>query len=419
MLRDIEEGKAALPRPGGRRWISRLVAVAVVVLVAGTAGWLVARSSGQRLGDETITGDAPSDDVAVLLARARSLLGTDPAGAQALYEQVLDERPEQPEALTYSGWLLFVASNGASADLRTAAISTAQQQLARAVTADASYPDPHCFLAVIAGNADADIPTARAEIAQCLALDPPAEIRGLVEQFAASLDATDDDPGLTVRTRPAPSRLSGSGVSGGSPGGGSAAAEATRPSASGTSSTQIDPLRQSGGVRRVVPRRARAWTRSGIDVAVAAQHGAVPDLAEQLQRRLERGALPEPRLADDRQVEPTPEWRQRLGAAQIGARPQPGDRLVAQPFGEHGRLAPTALVQRPQPVVLVPVPPAARLGVADDEDAHVVIDRADSARVSPVSRTCRSVSARTNRAHTTVAASTTTPWARRSPRRSS
>lgn len=190
VLRDIEEGKAALPRPGGRRWVGRLVAVAVVVLVAGTAGWLVARSSGQRLGDETITGGAPSDDVAVLLARARSLLGTDPAGAQALYEQVLAERPEQPEALTYSGWLLFVASNGASADLRAAAVSTAQQQLARAVTADASYPDPHCFLAVIAGNEAADIPTARTEIDQCLALDPPAEIRGLVEQFAASLDAT-------------------------------------------------------------------------------------------------------------------------------------------------------------------------------------------------------------------------------------
>jgi len=189
VLRDIEEGKAALPRPGGRRWIRRLAAAAVVVVIAATAGWLVARSSGQRLGDETITGGAPSDDVAVLLARARSLLGTDPAGAQALYEQVLAERPEQPEALTYSGWLLFVASNGASADLRAAAVSTAQQQLARAVTADASYPDPHCFLAVIAGNEAADIPTARTEIDQCLALDPPAEIRGLVEQFAASLDA--------------------------------------------------------------------------------------------------------------------------------------------------------------------------------------------------------------------------------------
>ena len=161
VLRDIEEGKAALPRPGGRRWVGRLVAVAVVVLVAGTAGWLVARSSGQRLGDETITGGAPSDDVAVLLARARSLLGTDPAGAQALYEQVLAERPEQPEALTYSGWLLCVASNGASADLPAAAV-------------------------------------------------------------------------------------------------------ATTPSASGTSSTQIDALRQSGGVSTSVPRRAKAWTRSGM-----------------------------------------------------------------------------------------------------------------------------------------------------------
>ena len=198
VLRDIEEGKAAVPRPGGRRWMRRLGAVAGVLLVAVTAGWLVARSSGQRLGDETITGGAPSDDVAVLLARARTLLGTDPSGAQALYEQVLDERPGQPEALTYSGWLLFVASNGASADLRAVAISTAQQQLAKAVTADPTYPDPHCFLAVIAGNATEDLAAARTEVEQCLALDPPAEIRGLVEQFAARLDTATTIPATTV-----------------------------------------------------------------------------------------------------------------------------------------------------------------------------------------------------------------------------
>ena len=168
-------------------------------LVAATAGWLVARSSGQRLGDETITGGAPSDDVAVLLARARTLLGDRPA--------------RRPGAVRAGARRATRAAGGADV-LRVAAVrglerapaptcgrpavSTAQQQLARAVAADATYPDPHCFLAVIAGNADADIPTARTEIDQCLALDPPAEIRGLVEQFAASLDATTTLPATTV-----------------------------------------------------------------------------------------------------------------------------------------------------------------------------------------------------------------------------
>ena len=127
----------------------------------------------------------------MLLARARTLLGTDPPAAQALYEQVLDERPEQPEALTYSGWLLFVASNGASPDAagdrhrhRPAADGPGRRPpTPRTPIRTASWPSSPA-------TPTADLPTARAEIDQCLALDPPAEIRGLVEQFAASLDAT-------------------------------------------------------------------------------------------------------------------------------------------------------------------------------------------------------------------------------------
>lgn len=195
VLRDIEEGRSALAtrRPGA--WRRRLVAVSVVAVVAGGAGWLVARSSGQRLGSETITGGVQQDDVAVLLAQARAVIGVDPTSAQALYQRVLEERPEHPEALAYSGWLLYIASNGASDDLRAAAVATAQQQLRRAVAADASYADPHCFLAVIAANVDAgdtgpDIETARAEIARCQALDAPAEVRAIVDQFAADLDVS-------------------------------------------------------------------------------------------------------------------------------------------------------------------------------------------------------------------------------------
>ena len=189
VLRDIEEGKAALPPPPERRWPRRLAAVVVVLLVAVGAGWLVARSSGQRLGGDEITGGVAGDDVAVLLARARGLLGVDPRTAQALYEEVLAERPDHPEALTYSGWLLFIASSGASAELRAAAVAAAKEQLAKAVAADPSYPDPHCFLAVIAADVDDDVDTARAEVDRCLALDPPAEVRTLVEQFAATLEA--------------------------------------------------------------------------------------------------------------------------------------------------------------------------------------------------------------------------------------
>jgi hypothetical protein len=188
VLREIEVGKSSLPSPPPRRWARRLAAAAVVVVIAAGVGWLVARSSGQRLGDEEITGGAPSDDVAVLLARARAMLGVDAPSAQRLYEEVLAQRPEHPEALTYSGWLLFTASSGASADVRVQAVEASKAQLARAVAADPTYPDPHCFLAVIAANEEGAAETARTEVDRCLELDPPADVRALVEQFAADLD---------------------------------------------------------------------------------------------------------------------------------------------------------------------------------------------------------------------------------------
>ncbi len=182
VLRGIEEGKAAMPAKPPRRWARTAAAVGVVLVVAVGVGVVAARSSGERTAGDQMTGGIPGrEDTATLLARARGLLGTDPRLAQDAYAQVLDRDPENPEALTYSGWLLYVASAGASAELRDVAVATAKQQLARAVAADASYPDPHCFLAVVAADAEGDTATARTEAEQCLAFDPPAQVRELVE----------------------------------------------------------------------------------------------------------------------------------------------------------------------------------------------------------------------------------------------
>jgi hypothetical protein len=186
VLRSIEEGKAALPpkRPG--RWKRNLIAAAAVVVVAAGAGLLVARVAGQRTAGDQITGGGGQQDTATLLAQARALLGADPRAAQDLYAQILDEDPTNAEALTYSGWLLFTASGGASDELRQAAVETSKQQLTKAIAADATYPDPHCFLAIIALRVDADTTTSQAEQSRCLSLDPPAQVRSLMEQLTVA-----------------------------------------------------------------------------------------------------------------------------------------------------------------------------------------------------------------------------------------
>jgi hypothetical protein len=193
VLRTIDEGRSGLPAAPSRRRGRLLAVVAVVVAVGAAAGWMVARSSGQRLGGQEITGGAAATDVATLLAQARALLNVDPLQAQQLYRRVLEQRPDHAEALAYSGWLLFTASAGASDDVRAMAVDTAKQQLTKAVAADDSYADPHCFLAVIAADAENDTRTARREVDQCLRLGPPADVRGLVEDFAARLGETTND----------------------------------------------------------------------------------------------------------------------------------------------------------------------------------------------------------------------------------
>lgn len=195
VLRDIESGRQAIAVRAPRRWGRRALGVAVVVAVAIGAGVLVARSSGQRLAGQQITGLDPRDEVASLLAEARSLTTTDQLGALERYDQVLEQRPEHPEALTYSGWIGYLTSiQIPDEEVRAALVDDATGQMERAVAVDASYADPHCFLGIIAVNARGDEATGRREMQTCLDLGAPASARGLVEQFLATLD----EPGATT-----------------------------------------------------------------------------------------------------------------------------------------------------------------------------------------------------------------------------
>jgi hypothetical protein len=188
VLRAIDEGRAALPPPPPRRWSRLIAGILAVAAVASIAGVLVARSSGQRLPGQEITGGASGGDVSAKLAQARLLLQSDPVQAHDLYVEVLDERPDHAEALTYSGWLLALNSRGASDEVRVLAIDTAKSSLRRAIEVDPRYADPHCFLAIIAANIEADAATARTEADACLANDPPADMRAGIEEFVAGLD---------------------------------------------------------------------------------------------------------------------------------------------------------------------------------------------------------------------------------------
>ena len=190
VLREIDDGRARLPVDGPASWSRRLGIGAAVVAVAVGAGVLVARSSGDRLAGEEITGGAPGGGVASLLAEARLLRAVDPIAATQLYGEVLDAAPRSSRGAHVQRLAAARSSarNRATRRVTPSAVDGAREKLAQAIDADPSYADPHCFLAFIAAEVDGDVELARTEASTCLELDPPADLRADAEAFLAQLD---------------------------------------------------------------------------------------------------------------------------------------------------------------------------------------------------------------------------------------
>jgi hypothetical protein len=191
VLRAIDAGQAETSRDRPRRPKVLAAWILGTLLVATLSGWLVARSSGQRLPGQSISGGLPGDEVALKLAEARQLLGVDPQQAIARYQQVRELDPNNAEALTYMGWL--IAQSGATA------APTGIELLRGAIKLDPTYADPHCFLAITSADLlqPPDLATARTEVQACLDNNPPSQMVDLIQGFVDRLDQTSTTIGTT------------------------------------------------------------------------------------------------------------------------------------------------------------------------------------------------------------------------------
>jgi hypothetical protein len=190
VLRTIDEGRETLPPR--RRTRPTIVAgwVLGVLAVAVFAGWLVARSSGQRVDGQPLTGGQPADEVAVALTEARALLGTDLAGAFERFQRVTELEPDNAEARTYTAWIL-VQNTRATDDeaLIATSLDAALATFERVVTIDPGYADAHCLYAVTAARflPEPDLELATVQGRLCLDSNPPADMLGLVQAFVEGL----------------------------------------------------------------------------------------------------------------------------------------------------------------------------------------------------------------------------------------
>ncbi|MDQ1374962.1 MAG: hypothetical protein QOJ09_2300 [Actinomycetota bacterium] len=168
-------------RRGGAR---AFVGVIAVLLVAGVAGGLVARSSGERVAGQASSGniDLGTNDK---LSQAQQLVQQGKVlDAIKLYDAVLKTDPKQPVALAQRGWLL-----------RTVGLSDdALKYVDRAIAADPTYPDAHFFKAMILWKDKADPGAAVAEFRLFLASTPDsqaaAQVEPLMQQATAEAATT-------------------------------------------------------------------------------------------------------------------------------------------------------------------------------------------------------------------------------------
>lgn len=180
VLREIDGAQVTQPIRS-RRWGRRVAIVAATLAVAVALGIFVARSAGQRLPGQSLTGGQPADEVAVKLTEGLRLLNLGRLDeSRAAYDRVLEIEPSNAEAVTYSVWVGVIDAAGSN---DTAGVQEGIRLLAEATTLDETYADPHCLLAIALHEftGDADPVLVQREVDACLALNPPGDLVTLLQ----------------------------------------------------------------------------------------------------------------------------------------------------------------------------------------------------------------------------------------------
>lgn len=165
----------------------------LAVLVIAVAVSLHAGSRNRQPGS-TITGDsaaAPADSTDQQLSldatAEKALVEGDLSGALRGYIAALQANPRDVEALTYTGWLTFLAGS----------THKAVPLLETAVRTDASYPDAHAFLGIVLLRSHQQQAAAMAQLRQYLRLVPSGQMSQQVRrvlQVAAKSSRTRGRP---------------------------------------------------------------------------------------------------------------------------------------------------------------------------------------------------------------------------------
>ncbi len=193
-IRSIDEFRNEVAETKSEKSFGRSVAwVAGLLFFAVGAGWLLAQATGERGANGQITGEIDQ-------SLRQRVLECQQFGGQGMiqealtcFDAVLEEDPQNVEALSYRGWFLVLTAGTAQQNGQNESadelILSAQANFDRAVEVDPNYPDVRAFRTVVfegLGEPEA----ACDEITILETLETPPIIFELIAPIAQRLDCS-------------------------------------------------------------------------------------------------------------------------------------------------------------------------------------------------------------------------------------
>lgn len=176
-------GPSATPERASA-WGQKLVWVVVVAVVGVGAGLGVAQWSGAREPGEQVSGGLPSTSSEQLAEAARLFQAGEISEAIAVYQSVLDENPEDVEALTYFGWMLRNVGNAQDDEqLQASGVNLIE----RALEVDPDFAEGWLFRGIIFLRDEDDPERAVDALRLALAGDPIPEIEAAARELLAEI----------------------------------------------------------------------------------------------------------------------------------------------------------------------------------------------------------------------------------------
>ena len=182
-------------RKAGR---GRVVAAVVgLAIVSGGAGYAVAQSSGERLAGDEATGDLPEGSVD-RISKANALAAEgDILEAVKVYDDLLQDDPENPVALAERGWLV--------SRVDPSLVDGGLANIERAIAIDPTYPDAHFFRGMILWRAKDEPAMAVDAFQHAIEANPPPDVLSGLQEAKELAEADLAGAAATPTTAPSAS----------------------------------------------------------------------------------------------------------------------------------------------------------------------------------------------------------------------